>query len=132
MVSTVANVKTCSAINQPTPKFRAQFAPLRQNITFNFAATPDTGATRTVIDSKILDRYQINYDRRPEPLYNASQTLMKCEGSIKLQVSIDQGPCVTIDALVSSDLNEEILISWPDMILLGVLSPDFPAVAKPI
>ena len=37
-------------------------------------------------------------------------------------------PLIVVEALVSKDITDEVLVSWHDLIRLGVLSSMFPAV----
>ena len=110
-----------------TPHLKLCFRKNRKQ--FNFAVTPDTGATRTIIAKNILDRHAVTFSKTDEKLFNASGSRMACEGSVKFRVShVDfSGPTSTVHALISSDLRDEILLSWHDMMSLGILSPNFPA-----
>ncbi len=57
---------------------------------------------------------------------------MECSRRVEFQARVDEGgqlgPSATIDALVSRDLKDEVLISWHDLKKLGVLPDGFPAV----
>ena len=124
-------VRSCRGQSKPTPRFMTIVESSCGKV-FECMSTPDTGATRSVIAFNIIKKHGIKYKEEEEPLYNASNDRMKCEGSIVIVVSVTDGPKVTINALVSSDLNDEILISWHDMISLGILHVDFPSLVKSV
>jgi hypothetical protein len=50
---------------------------------------------------------------------------MRCQGTIKLYATVN-GQETLINGLVSDDMHDEILLSWHDMVGLGILSPQFP------
>lgn len=91
------------------------------------AALPDTGAMRTVISADLVRKYGFRVDRtRAEPLKAANHTPMDCLGSALFDARHGEHS-TTIDALVSSSIKGTILVSWHDLIALGVLRADFPA-----
>ena len=51
---------------------------------------------------------------------------MPCSGSVTLECEYE-GAKVKIDALVSSALKDYILLSWHDLVSLGILPQNFPA-----
>ncbi len=51
---------------------------------------------------------------------------MNVEGTAQLLASCQGGASVVVDAIISKDLDNEILLSWFDMQALGVLPVDFP------
>ena len=53
---------------------------------------------------------------------------MGCDGAVDLKMSAG-GRCAVVNALVSPALHNELMISWHDMLLLGILPPSFPAAA---
>ena len=100
-------------------------------ISFRFRATPDTGATKTVISLDLVDKYQIPLTSTSDRLYVANEEEIKVEGSASLTALI-QGKPITIQALATSDMKNEMLICWNDLIRIGVLAPDFPCIAYKI
>jgi hypothetical protein len=44
-----------------------------------------------------------------------------------LDIQIDRGKQLTVDALVAENLSSNCLIAWKDMQLAGIISPSFPA-----
>ena len=51
---------------------------------------------------------------------------MACEGYVRLATKGINGKDCIIDAIVSSDLHNDFLISWHDLIAMGVLPENFP------
>ena len=124
----VVRAKKASSKNKPTPKVQMRFRPSKGQ-PFDFAVTPDTGATRTIIAHNLLRKHRIPFRNIEEKLYAANGTEMKCQGSLTVSVQSEGGQD-EVDAIVSSDLEDEILLSWHDLIRLGVLPGDFPAAVK--
>ena len=117
----------------PTPQFPAIIR--FKNKEFDFDATPDSGATKTIASLNVLKQHGISQaDFGPKgKMINASGNNMRCSGSIELQIKPKNGKRVaTIQALVSPDLRDEILISWHDQITLGILPENFPAVVRKV
>ena len=56
----------------------------------------------------------------------ANDDVMKCEGEATIKVKSDDGKTAVIDALVSSECKDEMLVSWHDLVALSVLPKDFP------
>jgi hypothetical protein len=50
-----------------------------------------------------------------------------CVGNVLLDIQIDRGKHLTIDALVVNNLSSNCLIAWKDMQRAGIISPSFPA-----
>ncbi|XP_059082489.1 uncharacterized protein LOC131880009 [Tigriopus californicus] len=119
-----------SAINEFTTKHDTP----RILITCSFRskkllAIPDTGATRTVLPlTAIPDEALIRPSRTR--LSAANGTQMASTGAITFTATVNSGPEAIIDALVSKDLTGPALISWHDLMALGILSSDFPTPAR--
>ena len=92
-------------------------------------ALPDTGATRSVVTSSLVEKYGLqNHVRRLPPnvqLKAANNSLIPLRGHISLCVTAN-GHSSVVNALVSEDLSEVFFISWHDLVALRVLPPDFP------
>lgn len=107
--------------SKPTPRVQIDYQ-VGQKI-FSFPSLPDTGTTRTIISSSLLSKHAIPVHNPPdEDLFAANEVEMACTGSIIVKASLDGGPQVEIDCLVSSDLPHDILISWHDLQKLKILS----------
>jgi hypothetical protein len=113
--------------NAPTLKVDVRFTPEQRNRGFTFAATPDTGATRTIFSFALIRRHGLRPHRDSSlRLLNASGGSMRCQGTIKLFATLN-GRETLVDGIVSSDMEEEdVLLSWHDLQKLGIISPEFP------
>ncbi len=120
---------TCNVatdFTRPTPRLHARFRT--GDISFHFNATPDTGATRSIIAQDVLRHHGISFDTSSSlNLFAANGSHMRCAGTVQLQVLYDGRPEIIVDALVSPDLRNEILLSWHDLLALQVIPVDFPA-----
>ena len=56
-----------------------------------------------------------------DKLVTADDSELGCRGFV--DITVDDIPT---KALVTNSLNEELIIGWPDMIRLGIISPNFP------
>lgn len=121
---------TCQieASSKPTPRINIHLSPNSNHSRgFRFADLPDTGASRSLVALDILKRYDIPFNpSNNEKLFVANGNQMKCEGSITLFCKY-QKIVAKIDAVVSSDLRNEILISWFDLQALKIIPADFPS-----
>ncbi len=96
--------------------------------------TLDTGATRTVVAADMVRRLGLATTASSARLYTAKAgERMECgrQASFHMRTRTADGrpgPLITVEALDSKDLTYEVLVSWHDLIRLGVLSSTFPAV----
>jgi hypothetical protein len=91
-------------------------------------ALPDTGTSRTIILKSLLDKAKIAYDPGgKENIIAANSSSLGCVGNVILDIHIDNGRKLKIDALVVSHLSSNCLIAWKDMQKAGLISPRFPA-----
>ena len=99
---------------------------------FMHMSLPDTGATKTIISLDILQRKGLSYVKKTlPPLLDAQGNHMRCPGTFTMWAKADPSrPPVLLEAIVSPDLKEEILVGWEDLIALGILPPNFPEVPK--
>ena len=112
---------TCKvALSRPTPKLHARVRPKR-GLAFDFGLTPDTGATRSIIATNLCRQNKVSVKPTSCRLYNASDVEMKVEGEAILWIEGHE-----VNALVSGDLKDEILLSWHDLQTLGVIPRNFP------
>ena len=123
----------CSAVNspnRPTPKAKVKITSENGQQQFQFRATPDTGATRTVIAANLLRQHGMDHliwKNKNIKLRAANGSQMKCLGNIVLSVQNCAGsPAAFVDAIVTTDLTDEMLISWHDLINLAILPPGWP------
>ena len=90
---------------------------------FTHQVTPDTGASKTIFAKNIIDRQKILISPKPDSLelYTAAGEPMTVNGQVQLTATF-KGKSKLIDALVSEDLTNEILMSWYDCEDLGSVS----------
>jgi hypothetical protein len=89
---------------------------------------PDTGTSRTIILKSLLDKAKIAYDPGgKENIIAANSSSLGCVGNVILDIHIDNGRKLKINALVVSHLSSNCLIAWKDMQKAGLISPKFPA-----
>ena len=121
-----------SASSRPTPRLRLAIRPYCANNRFGpkfeFDALPDTGATKTILAFDVAKTHKVHINKSGgQSIKAANSASMKCEGSARLKVTIS-GKSYLLHVLVSSDLKHELILSWHDLKLLGVIQPEFPAV----
>jgi sporulation protein YlmC with PRC-barrel domain len=91
-------------------------------------ALPDTASSQTIILQRFLDKTEIKYNTcGREPIVTANSSSLGCVGNIILDIQIDKGKRLAVDALVAENLSSNCLIAWKDMQRAGLISPLFPA-----
>ena len=114
-----------SSINLPTPRINIDLHTQSGKI-FNVNALPDTGATRTLISYDLAQRFGlVPIHARRDIITVANGEHIDCAGAVNVGV-FHNGSAVVIDALITSGLQNEILISWYDLRELGIIPIDFP------
>ena len=88
---------------------------------FKFRALPDTGCTTTVITENLRKTYSMKLQPCHDKLVTADDLELDCR--VFVDITVDDIPT---KALVTNSLHEELIIGWPDMIHLGIISPNFP------
>ncbi len=129
----VAKALSATTSTFPTPCLQLTVRPTSArdvDKSFIVPATPDSGATMSVFSASLIQEWGIETShcflrlecaKTGETLDSSRQITVQCHA--------DGGPTVEITAIVSSDLaSGEILISWHDLVRLGVLHDSFPAV----
>ena len=108
-------------LDQLTP--RQSISYQNCSIEFEHDIIPDSGSSRTIIAKNLLDKRGITFEpnHKNRELFNASSNPMTVNGTVKL-TSTFQGNPTLIDALVSENLKDTILLSWYDAKELGSLS----------
>ena len=93
----------------------------------NCRAMPDSGTTRTIIAKRVFKDAYLELDKsRKVPIRCASvSTSLNCAGAASLQLTFE-GQTIEIDALVVTNLAEDALIAYGDLVRLGVLHNNFP------
>ena len=111
--------------NRPTPKMEVTLSGLKGEMTPS-SALPDTGATQTIVSRDHAKSAKLKVD--PEgaiPILAADGLEMKCEGSTEIDLTY-QDTTAKVIALVSSTVEDELIVSWHDLIKLRVIHEDFP------
>ena len=135
--ASVARVRAAQAGSRQTPTVRLRIRQPGRS-PFDIHCTPDTGATHTVISADIVARRSLFTRHSSVKLYSAKEgDRMESSRATTFSAAVvcddgRRGPRTHIDALVSSDLSNEILISWHDLKELGVIPQDFPNVSSAI
>ena len=98
---------------RPTPRQNISFQDYHTE--FEHKVIPDSGSSRTIFAKDILDKYGILYEPNyeNEELFNASSNPMTVNGTVQLTATF-QGKSTRVDALVSEDLKDTVLLSWYD------------------
>jgi hypothetical protein len=74
-------------------------------------ALPDTGTSRTIIMRRLLDNANIKYNiGGKEPIITANSTSLGCVGNVLLDIQIDRGKHLTVDALVVDNLSSNCFL----------------------
>ena len=125
--NTTSTVMVRKIGSKPTPRILIQIqAPSGKP--FQCMALPDTGTSRTIISFDFIQANQIKVNPDiNEKLYCANNQAMNCEGNIQVTIR-HKDKEAQVDAIVSSSMDQEVLISWQDLQKLGIISDDFPNV----
>ena len=78
-------------------------------------ATPDTGATVSLMAYRVAQQHNIFVNKLKRPsLVNASGAPMSVEGTATLNICANSLMC-SIDAVISSDLRDDLLVGCEDL-----------------
>ena len=87
---------------------------------------PDTGATKSVISLDLITLHRFTYNRdRTIDIITCSGEHLQCDGWVTLFLTYE-GRSAQVECLVSSSIKKMFLLSWKDLLALGVLSTGFP------
>ena len=117
-VSTISGDKL--GLANPTPRTSVKVRS-SNGAKFRMKALPDTGCTTTLISDDLRKKYALRSKRSTAKLVAADDSELDCSG--KVEILIDN---VKTMALVTKSLKDELIIGWPDLIRLGIISPNFP------
>ena len=92
---------------------------------FAVHSTPDSGCTRTIISGKIAKANKLRISRDDTVQIAANGEKMNVVGKTDLTARTNDREA-TISALVSDVVAKDMLLSWQDLIRLGVISENFP------
>ena len=115
----------------PTPSLTAKVRPADANVPWvAIEAIPDTGATRSVLNAAFCEKLGGQIMRTKETLRTASGQKLKCLGSTLLEIQTPTIP-VYVNCVVTRELEDDLLLSWHDLQILGVIPRNFPAILDP-
>ena len=114
------------SISRATPKLEIKIN-CHQGKNLKVLALPDTGTTATMLSKALLDKHGI----KPKPTRHkvrmaANDTYLQCAGSLEFVCTLNNGNQHTIQAIVAENLTDDVLLSWHDMIGLGILPNTWP------
>jgi hypothetical protein len=91
------------AIDHQKTEVLLQFRALDTDVKFSSCmALPDTATSRTIILQRLFDKAKIKYNMcGREPIVNANSSPLGCVGNVILDIQIDKGKRLAIDALVA-------------------------------
>ena len=96
---------------EATPICRMAFR-INKGRKFEFDVVPDTGCSQTIVGKEMADNNCMVIDTsKKKGIRNASNGPMKCEGTTTFEVQYE-GKTTTVEALVSSDMDDEMLMGW--------------------
>ena len=96
-----------------------------RKVSFQIKALPDSGATRTILSLDLCKKFNIKVTPSRDRLFAADDTPLACEGTCNLKIEN-----MRFTALASSSIKSDLILSWVDLIALGVLPADFPSLPK--
>ena len=119
-------VKIANPNNRPTPKMQVTVAKLNNGQPIDSAALPDSGATQSIVSQNMVEAAQLRVNPHGAiPIIAADGLELKCEGSAEINLTYED-VTAKVTALVSPTVEDEMIVSWHDLIDIGVLHPEFP------
>jgi type II secretory pathway pseudopilin PulG len=130
--------KSCNAITQavsnandfcrPAPPLFLNLKPVGKP-TFRLQVLADTGATRSLISLSTTNKHGCEIRATTICLSAANGTKIDVSGTTSLQV-VEKGQRVhTIVAVVSNNMDQTI-VGWKDLMAMGIISSDWPAMPR--
>jgi hypothetical protein len=113
---------------RPTPPLFLNLKPVRK-LTFRIQVLADTGATRSLISLSTATKHGCKIKETTICLSVANRTKINVSRTTSLQV-VEKGQRVhTIVAVVSQNVDQTI-VGWKDLMAMGVISSDWPAMPR--
>ena len=101
---------------------------------FQCRAMPDSGTSRTIVQTRLLREAGFVIDESGKiPIQCAAEGsfgVLRLSGSAEMQLTFDGGT-ITVNVLACDNLAQDALISFNDLIRLGVIPEDFPTRSFP-
>ena len=89
---------------------------------------PDSGATVTILNEEVARRNKLRWKKSKVTLTSATGASMRVSGETTLFAKVRKGHIKQLRVVVSPDLADDMLVSWSDQVLLGVLHSNWPEV----
>jgi hypothetical protein len=113
---------------RPTPPLVLNLKPVGKP-KFRLQVLADTGATRSLISLSTANKHGCEIRETTICLSAANGTKINVSGTISLQV-VEKGQRVhNIDAVISQNVDQTI-IGWKDLMAMGIISSDWPAMPR--
>ena len=90
------------------------------------SVTPDSGTTQTIIHEKLAVRAGVKIRRTGMDISNDNGGWLTVVGEADIRITYDKYINETT-ALLSSNVNYNLLVAWHDLQFINVLSQNFPA-----
>ena len=119
----VSNISTKRQHCKDTPRLKIKFTSKTTN--FTYRTLQDTGATRSIISKDIADQHNLKIKPADIRLFAADDSELRCEGYTNIKAESTK-----IKPIVSSSLKNEIIISYVDQVLLGILPINYPCLPQ--
>ena len=121
------NASTAKVSSKPTPRMCIKVNDANNTKpALTLDALPDSGATGTVISLNIVKKNRIPISPKGNTkLVAANGQEMACEGVAPLRIQYGKR-IILANAVVTSSMENDLLIGWQDLKSLGVLPDEFP------
>ena len=93
-------------------------------------SVPDTGCTMSCLQLKLARKLKLKLRATDITLAGANGASLAVEGEVDIYCKVKGGHVKKITCLVSSDLKDNMLISWHNQKDLQILSPEWPELPK--
>ena len=93
-------------------------------------SVPDTGCTMSCLKLRLAKKMKLRMRKTNILLTGANGASLAVEGEVDLYCKLKGGHVKKITCLVSSDLKDDLLISWHNQKDLQILSPEWPELPK--
>jgi hypothetical protein len=121
-------VSNVNEVCRPTPPLFLNLKPVGKP-TFRLQVLADTRATRSLISLSTANKHGCEITATSICLSAANGTKIDVSGTTSLQVVDKSKRIHTIVAVVSMNVDQTI-IGWKDLMAMGIISPDWPAMPR--
>lgn len=115
-----------------TPRAEIEAHP-NEGTSFRLQVLPDTGATETLISHDLVQKFKVPIDetqRRQIKAANGSE--LRCAGAVYLRLVHLGKYEAHVSAFVTPDIRDQLILSWHNMIPLGMIPSSFPLLPKDV